>query len=223
MEEFMTTPGEPTVQRWTRRAALLALGCFGVTAVAGCKILPIADQSEGGPPDFDASGYAQKLWASKAMPYFLQSAKPIAEVLDALNADFDAAGQKYGYRPATEGSPWTFVVSGTGTVAAKNTASRAGTIDVALEGTATTVTLQIGPVVKGNAVRDALPFVQFKDFTNQIQFADVGKALTTLAIAEIANAASTITPGQRVTFVGAMSLSSPTEKRLVTPIALKAA
>src|SRR5690606_15802269 len=107
-------------------------------------------------------------------------------------------------------SAWTFVVTGTGTVTAKNTKSRAGTLDVTLDGAAppTQVEVQIGPIIRGNAIRDSLPFVSFNDFTNQLEFADAGKALTALALKAIEAEAASITEGQKVTFVGAMSLNT---------------
>ena len=158
--------------------------CFGVLLamalpLAGCKIVPIAQEQTAEAAGFNATTYAQDLWSTKALPHFSANAKPGAEVIAAILADFAGAGDKFGYRPG-EGSPWSFIVSGTGTVTAKNTESRAGTLVLALDGAATPleVTLQIGPVIRGNAVRDALPFVSFKDFTNQLEYADAGKALS---------------------------------------------
>ena len=55
-------------------------------------------------------------------------------------------------------------VTGSGTVAAKNTTSRAGTLTVVAEGE-NEVTVQIGPVVRVNSTRHALPFVSFEDLT----------------------------------------------------------
>ena len=39
--------------------------------------------------------------------------------------------------------------------------------------------IQIGPVIRGTAIRDVLDFVKFNDFTNQIDFAQFGKAFNT--------------------------------------------
>jgi predicted lipoprotein len=94
---------------------------------------------------------------------------------------------------------------------------------VSVDGMSSEATIQIGPVVKGNAIRDSLPFVSFKDFTNQLQFADVGKALTALALAAIGADAATLVEGQKVSFTGAMSLNRGSDKILITPISLKAA
>lgn len=42
--------------------------------------------------------------------------------------------------------------------------------------------LQLGPVVKGNSIRDSLSFVKFDQFKNQVQFAQFSKALNKKAV-----------------------------------------
>ena len=41
----------------------------------------------------------------------------------------------------------------------------------------TRVAVLTGPVIRGTALRDALPFIQFSQFVNQLEFARVGNAL----------------------------------------------
>ena len=41
--------------------------------------------------------------------------------------------------------------------------------------------MQIGPAMRGTALRDALDFVDFNAFTNQIDFAQFGKSFNTYA------------------------------------------
>ena len=63
-----------------------------------------------------------------------------------------------------------------------NTQSRAATIDVDVDGDGKAdVRVQIGPAIQGTALRDSLDFVNFNDFTNQIDFAQFGKAFNTHA------------------------------------------
>jgi predicted lipoprotein len=202
--------------------------CFGVLLamalpLAGCKIVPIAQEQTAEAAGFNATTYAQGLWSTKALPHFTASAKPAVEVIPAIISNLPGAGDKFGYRPG-EGSPWNFIVSGAGTVTAKNTESRAGTLVLALDAaTPIEVTLQIGPVIRGNAVRDALPFVSFKDFTNQLEYADAGKALTALAVEGIAADIAALAVGDHVEFTGAISMAGASDKLLVTPVALKKA
>ena len=206
------------------RRTLLSATLIGMTvALAGCKVVSIAEQKkEADSGAFDAKAWADQLWAPRVLPYFSANAKPMPDVLRAISADFDQAGKTLGYRPASEGSPWTFVVSGAGSVLEKNTESRAGTLSVALDGADPDqpVTLQIGPVIIGSAIRDSLPFVNFKDFTNQIEFADAGKALTALALLAISRDLPTIKVGSRIKFTGAFSLTGKSDTIKVTPAAL---
>jgi predicted lipoprotein len=196
------------------------------TSLAGCKIVPIAaHQEQAQARAFDAKAWAATLWKPQVLPYFATHAKALAEVLTAISANFDSAGKTLGYRPSAEGSPWTFVVSGSGTVVRKNTESRAGTLDVALEGgdPSRPVVVQIGPVIIGSAIRNALPFVNFKDFTNQLDFADAGKALTALALAGIAPVLPSIEAGSKVSFSGALSMTSKSDPIKIVPVTLTVA
>ncbi len=217
-----------------RRVACLALVLAAALPLAGCKVVSIAGVLAAEAPRFDGAAYAAELWESRALPHFSDSAHPAAEVLSAIIADLPAAGTKYGYR-AGEGSPWSFIVSGTGAVTAKNTESRAGTLELSVAGVAAPVTLQIGPVIRGTAIRDALPFVSFKDFTNQIEYADAGKALTALALAGFTGNVESIAVGDSVDFLGAISMAGSTrfrpaclafsmagasDKILVTPVSI---
>jgi len=127
---------------------------------------------------FDSVGYVEKNWADKIVPELTSHAADLKTVLEALKADPDAARAKYGRRQE-ETAPYTFIVEGTVKVKAANLDSAAATLELALpspvEGGA--VLLQIGPVIKSSAVRDALSFVHFGDFTNQVDFANLSRAI----------------------------------------------
>ena len=208
----------------SRRAVLSVAVLLGASALGGCKIVSIAaEQKAAKAAAFDPKGWAEQLWAPKVVPYFNSSSKPLVEVVKAIGTGLDTAGKDFGYRPSSEGSPWSFAVAGSGTVLKKNTQSRAGTLTVALDGGDANqpVTVQIGPVIIGSAIRDALPFVNFQDFTNQIDFADAGKALTALALAGIAPVAATIKDGSKIRFTGALSMTSKSDPIKVTPVSLE--
>ncbi len=206
--------------RWRYLSVTLSLAA--ALLLSGCKIVQISDQDTSVAAGFDAESFAGEVWEPQALPYFEQAARPVTEVLPAIEADLDAAGAQFGYRPG-EGSPWSFVVSGNGSVIAKNTESRAGTLEVTVDGLARPVILQIGPVIRGNAVRDALPFVSFKDFVNQLEYANAGKALTALALSGFAAEAEGIAVGDAVSFTGTTGVSRQGDDVLVTPITLEKA
>ena len=67
--------------------------------------------------------------------------------------------------------------------------------------------LQIGPVLRGTALRDSLDFVKFGDFVNQVAFAEVATALNERARQ---SALQTITPesltGRTISFAGAVKV-----------------
>ncbi|MFM9857719.1 DUF2291 domain-containing protein [Pseudoxanthobacter sp. M-2] len=199
-----------------------ALLVAALALLAGCKIVPIADHVAGNQkPDMGAQ--AAVLWEGQGRAFFSEAARPLPEVLAAIDGGLSTAGPLYGRRQNAEGAPWTFVVSGGGQIVEKNTASRAGTITLTLDGTSPPrdIVLQIGPVIRGNSVRDSLPFVSFEDFENQLDYAEMGKALNALVLAAIADPAATAVAGGTANFIGVVSLTSPSDKILVTPVVLE--
>ena len=213
--------------------ALITALCMILLPLSGCKIVPndqraktegsSANQTAEG---FNAAGYVDSVWASQLTPHFDSKANDLATVIAAVKTDLDKAGQAYGHRAATEGSPWSFAVKSKGKVVSVNTESRAGTLIVEIPSDAgpQQVTLQIGPVVKGSAIRDSLPFFSFGNVTNQIEFAQVGRAFNERALKEIEKPLAELkAPGTAVEFKGAISLTSVPETFVVTPVSLKAA
>ena len=193
-------------------------------ALPGCKIVHAGSKEATDPSDpnnFNAKKYVAKIWDAKVAPYYHDAAHPLPEVLAALAKDKDAAGKAFGHQSNPGGSPWTFVVSGSGTVASIDTASRRGEMVVKLGAPEhpVDVTLQIGPVVFGTAVRDALPFIAFGDFVNQIQYAEVSRALNDRAVAAAeAGLGKKPVPGQDISFSGAMIDPAEAGGIMVTPV-----
>ena len=74
------------------------------------------------------------------------------------------------------------MVKGTGKVIEIHTDSQAGTAILEIPGLDEKVALQIGPVVRGTALRDATGIVSFNQFTNQLDFADVSKEMNSQGI-----------------------------------------
>jgi len=67
--------------------------------------------------------------------------------------------------------------------------------------------LQIGPVLRGTALRDALEFVKFGDFVNQIAFAEVATALNERARqSALQNIEPGTLKGRTVSFTGAVRI-----------------
>jgi predicted lipoprotein len=146
------------------------LAVLVLVATSGCRIATVRPLEEAAAPGagsagegrpFDAVAFVDSIWRS--------------EVLRALDGAQDVeaiAGGTPGSRPAC------MVVRGHGRVVDVDTRSRSGTAKIELDGPAHTIVIvQIGPVLTGTAIRDALPALGFDRFVNQIQHADVGNEL----------------------------------------------
>ena len=79
--------------------------------------------------------------------------------------------------------------------------------------------MQIGPAMRGTAIRDALDFVSFNDFTNQIDFAQFGKAFNTLPQPHtLEKLPRDALVGRKVSVIGAFPFVTAAEPPLVTPV-----
>jgi predicted lipoprotein len=200
---------------------MLAIAASGV---AGCKIKYDSDKSAGNQSAaFDAKTYVGKLWDAKVVPLMQADPIDVGTVLDAIAKDPEAAGKQYGHR-AGEGQPWTYLVKGEGKVTALDVASRHGTatVETTIDGKPTPVVLQVGPVIFGTALRDALPFIAFGDFVNQIDYAEVSRALNDRATAGFAKEMAGA-EGKTVSFAGAAITPSGSSPLTITPVLLTVA
>jgi predicted lipoprotein len=168
-----------------------ALALLSVIALGGCRIVSNKDLMTArakSDNEFDAVAYVDKIWEAKALPEFKSRAVDLDTLLPAVAADPDNAGKSYGQR-AGEGNPWTYEITGQGKVVAVDVASRHGivTVEAETKDGPRKIDLQVGPVVFGTALRDALPFIHFGDFINQIQYAQVSRALNDRAVKDLGN------------------------------------
>jgi predicted lipoprotein len=196
-----------------------------LSGLTGCKVVSnkdLAADTASSTGNFDAKTYVGKIWEAKVVPAFAQ-AVDLNTLLPQIAKDPDAAGKAYGHNGGS-GNPWSYEVKGKGKVASVDTASRRGLITLDLAGAAppVKVVLQIGPVVFGSALRDSLPFNQFGDFVNQIQFAQVSRALNDAAVGELRKGVDSKTlTGKTIDFTGGATIDSTSGPITVTPVALK--
>ncbi len=199
------------------RAALAALVL--IATAAACSRVPgvYVYESSGSAPSaaaaFDPKTYVDGIWASKIVPTVHDNAVDVSTVAAAIDADPDAAGERYGKRSGT-GSPYAFMVKGTGTVTKVDTEAATGpvTVEVPAAGKAKAVTVSIatGPVIAGTALRDAVGFISFGDFTNQIAYADVANQINNRVKTDVTGKLDVEDlPGKKVTFYGAFSALTP--------------
>jgi predicted lipoprotein len=195
-------------------------------ALGGCKIVSdkeLAALRANSPDAFDVKAFVDKVWTSKAVEEFKAKAVDLATLMPAIEADPEKAGRTYG-RGGGQGNPWSYEVKGEGKVTAIDVASRHGlmTVEIATKSGPQPVDLQIGPVIFGTALRDSLPFIHFGEFVNQIQFAEVSRALNDRATKDLAQSFDSKTVvGKTATFYGAATQGSSSTRLSVTPIAIE--
>lgn len=209
--------------RWVVCAAAIGVGLL----LASCRFIPTADVpalasagASNGEGVFDPDKMVASIWSAKVIPYFEKKAGPFAQVRDLAAKSPDEAGAKFGYRAKSEDTPWTLVVRFDGVIVAADTESRASTISVNASGQGKAdAIVQIGPAIRGTAIRDTLDFVSFNDFTNQIDFARYGKAFNTYVNqAALEKLPRDALVGRKVTVVGAYPFVTAADMPLVTPV-----
>jgi predicted lipoprotein len=210
-------------RRFLSASILAALGF----ALDACRIVATPKKPTAGADDatsggFDPDAMVDAIWDSKVVPYLSARAGPLPEVVALSRSNPEEAGRKFGYRAKEGNEPWTFVVRIDGRVVAAETASRAGTISVDTSGDGKiAAVVQIGPALRGTALRDALDFISFNDFKNQIDYAQFGKAFNQRVVrTNLSKLPRDVLAGRNVTALGAFTLEAGDQPPLVTPAQL---
>lgn len=208
---------------------LWIVGFVLLFVVAGCKIATIRplDPETGkailidARKDFDPVSYVEDIWDTLIMPAVSDEAVSLAVLLDALEEDRDGACARYGHHEGTR--PCNYIVKGNGKIANVDTTSRAGLlyVDVDLSEIVLNVRLQMGPVIRGTALRDVMPFIQFNQFTNQLDYADISKEMhRRLNESVLSSVRGSFVIEGAVTFSGACALRD-IDDILITPVILE--
>jgi len=165
---------------------------------------------------FDAKAYVENIWESKIIPTISKEAEEITFILDELFKNKEVAEEKYGDRSGT--GSYSFMIKGTGKITSLNTASRVGTLSIKLEKKYDSqIFITLGPVIKKDSIRDAVKFIQFNDFVNQLDFADVSRIIKTRVLNEIIgplNLKEIV--GKKINFEGAITFDRK-DKIYITP------
>jgi predicted lipoprotein len=172
---------------------------------------------------FQANEYVAAVWDERILPAYEEEAVEYTEVLSSLRADRQGAIGKYGLARETGEPFFVFKVRGTSRVVEYDDSSRNGVIRVDMEPADGQVdaTLQVGPVIRGTAIRDSMEFIRFTDVGNQLQFAALANELNARMRKD------SVEPldlpgivGKRVSFLGAFRLeeTEALEEIVVTPV-----
>ena len=210
----------PSRRRVSPRVIGLVLAALVILAMALDTTYKKGDvkTTASGREAFDPDSYGKETFP-KAVETLDKDAVALPTLLAALRKDQDGASEKYGKREGT--SPYAFAASGTGVAGA----AEGGLMPVNVPGVpkATRVSLQVGPALNGTSIRDAVGFIKFGQFTNQVEYADAGTALNNQVKARVLKG---VDPkelqGKRVKFVGAFTLITP-DVVTITPVRLEPA
>ena len=165
---------------------------------------------------FDAKAYVENIWKSKIIPTISKEAEEITFILDELFKNKEVTEEKYGGRSGT--GSYSFMIKGTGEIVSLNTASRVGTLSIKLEKQYDSeIFITLGPVIKKDSIRDAVKFIKFNDFVNQLDFADVSRIIKVRVLNEIIGPLKLkeIT-GKNINFEGAITFDRK-DKIYITP------
>jgi len=212
------------------KQSLILFAVLLMSLLSGCTIVSIEEaqkvaQSEA----FDPVGVVDQIWESQVVPTISEKAAnaDLPIVLSAIEANLNDAGAKYA--TISQSGGLNFVVHGQGTVQSVNTESRNGTATLQIDdysGKIVTV-LQIGPLVRGDGVRDGVGFIKFGDFKDQTEFGQISRELNrrvseqVLANLDLANLV-----GKKVSFDGVFTIRTTNQTNIdlsevvITPVVL---
>jgi predicted lipoprotein len=207
-----------------------------VATLPACKIVKndsLAKKS-GGEQDissssastFDPKAYVAEIWDSKVLPYIDKRAADIGVVFGGLKDSPDETSKKYGYKLGEEGTYYNFAVKGTVKILRVDTESRNGIAygDMKPYDGKEDFALQIGPVLKGVAIRDILDFISLDSFANQVEFARLGSEFNAKvrdAVIGSMDPASMV--GATFDMTAAFTLDGASDLPVLTPVRLSKA
>lgn len=175
---------------------------------------------------FQAEEFVAAVWDEQVIPVFESEAYDCSTVLDALRADREPASGQYGLL-RDRGEPfYAFKVRGTAVVTEFDGSSRNGVIRVDLPPTdgVADATVQVGPVIRGTAIRDSLEFIRFTDIGNQLQFAGLANELNARMLRDSVEPLNLEQiAGRRISFLGAFRLEAgqAVEGIVITPVRIE--
>jgi len=198
---------------------------------SSCTVVKHEEQSNGNGGEvtfyfedesFDAASYVEENWDNRVLPEIKDRAIELDAIVQGLRDNKDNTCRKYGIRKE-ETSPYSFMIKGHFSIREVNRASSAGLLlldlpDVSGKGYCA---VQIGPVIKKSMIRDSLDFIQFGDFSNQIEFANISRELNFYVRDNIVNVLDdSWSSGMKVNLYGAFTMNNDGGV-LITPVILE--
>ncbi len=199
---------------------VLAAAYGGLTAT----IIPEGTEAQlTGEVVFDPTVNAQNFWKEQGPKYFEDNAVDFAQLVSEANGDFTTVASKYGHYSMGDSGELSFIVKGTGTIKTVKNKLRSGYVAFQPDGvpeSSVSYRLQIGPVFKNSSVRDTINTISYRDYKNQIEWAQVSVALHDLILKNVLSQVNFEgTEGRKVSYVGCYTVTRPSQV-LITPVSV---
>jgi len=225
--------GKTVMRRSTKLLLTFAAAVVCLAVIGACTVVKIEEDDGDGEDQyatwkktgtgFQASEYVAAVWDERILPVYEEQAVDYTTVLSSLRDDRQSASERYGLARETGEPFFVFKVRGTCRVVEYDDSSRNGVIRVDVEPTDGEVDamLQVGPVIRGTAIRDSMEFIRFTDVGNQLQFAALANELNARMrkdSVEPLDLPSIV--GKRISFLGAFRFQEADEVEdiVVTPV-----
>ncbi len=167
--------------------------------------------------------YAEQNYESTVVPAIEEAATPLDELVAAIVADPEAAGEEHGHRE-DEGKPFSFATQATGTLVEGGF----GEVGLEVAGLPAGITagVAIPPLGSSTALRDAGADVSFGDFVNQTEYQNVAIELNEQVVQHVFDGVDLATMlGRTVEVTGAFTWSSDTGGEVdhvaIVPVAIE--
>ncbi|MBD7990564.1 DUF2291 domain-containing protein [Brucella sp. HL-2] len=192
---------------WSVVAAVVVVGAIGFDT----KVVKIGSDADVRQQAFSPEAYGATEFP-KVKASVEERAADAVEVGNALAADKDAAGKKYGVGSVNP----VISIKFTGTVEERKSNYNVIKVDGFPEGMA--IRVQTGPAVNGTDLRDATGTIEFGQFKNQIEFQNAGSALNNEMKKQVLEGVDVNNlVGKTVSVTGVFKLVNP-KNWLVTPV-----
>lgn len=195
---------------------------LAVLALSSCRITSEKELAALKSPINPHLAGAAALYHSQIVPQIVQGAQPLATLLAEIAAagDFEQACRQLGYRAQPE-LPCHFNVEVSGEILAINRESRNGRLQLQPDkGGAGEVEVQLGPVLRGTALRDGYRGLNYADFNDQTLFGDFAKTINAAAVEDLAKFQGQV--GDIIRVYGVFtSWQLPDGRIVVTPVRIE--
>lgn len=193
--------------------ALIIVAGIGVATTTFRSINDVNSAAEA--EAFSPAQYADERFESEIVPQIEDEAVDLATLLTELNGGADES--EFGHASGSSGSAYSFPVTFTATVGEQ--AGPVVAVTVAEVDPETTVQVQVGPALNGTALRDVTGTVDFNEFTNQLEFQNVGTEFNN-RVRDSVLAGVALKPGDTIEVTGAFTRVNP-QLVSVVPVALE--